>query len=660
MLKFIWDDLVWVLPLFLVVLCYITGDLVQMLFQVKRGIAIKVLSGFVILLCLFHLTSLPFMYNDWPFSTLYTLFLCELISVIVTYCIVSAVKRRMPLRDDRKQLQRMIRKTAARRWWNFLIWAAVLVLIVWHIAAVILHVASNIDDTFYVSESLTILSRNRLMSVLPSSGIEGSVFPATYILVSWEAFLAALSRLFLVSPAVLCHSLLPALLLPLHYMAFYVAGREITREKSGLFLLFVLLLNFTCGPSTYNQGAFLTLRIWQGKAVLVNILLPLLLYLFFRITREAGRKPERQPLPLRNLFFLFAILLASQAATTVGTYLAPVLYGVYAVTFLILSRRWKVFFRFFIPAAAITPFVLWKLWILMSAGTLGDLSEGTGVYDRSFLELLMSYFGFSLIPLLFLLALLILALRLRKKAARPLRFFFPVASGILILFFINPLVMPFAERFITGSGVYWRLFWLLQITLVIAAGLALLCEIPKHLLPRIPLVLFLSITVILSGTSIFLDEDYRESFSNHAKISETTRKIAYAVRNEIAFEDPQLTEEEIQKKEQDTVLLLPKSLATELRQYEDIALIYYPYYSNNYYAYQTDEEFEILQSLYDTLYRKKTWDADSLYKDVSALGIDYVAIGTRTAEANKDQIPFWFEPVYSGSRYVLYKTNPGH
>ena len=667
LLSFIWDDLVWMLPFFLVVLFYITGDLVQMLFQVKKGIAIKVLSGFVILLCLFHLTSLPFMYNEWPFTTLYSLFLCELISVIIAYCIVSLVKRRIPLMDDLEGLREAISQIAKRNWWHFLVWAAVLVLIVWQVAGVILHIAPNVDDTFYVSESVTILSRNRLMSVLPSCGIEGSVFPATYILVSWEAFLAALSKLFLVSPAVLCHSLLPALLIPMHYLAYYAAGREIVPKNSSIFLLFVLFLNLTCGPSTYDQGAFLTLRIWQGKSVLVNIMLPLMLYLFLKITKESvslssssdqhEKGGKASVLKIHDIFFLFAILLASQAATTVGTYLAPVLYGVYMLTFLIISHRWKIFFKLLIPVAAIVPFVLWKIWILLSAGTLGDLSEGTGVNERSFTELSMRYFGFSLVPILFILAIIILALRLKKGRVKPLRFFFLIASGLLIVFFINPVVMPFAEHYITGTGVYWRLFWLLQITFVIAAAFTVLCGIPKLTLSKVSLVLFLSVTFILSGRNIFLDEDYKASFSNHAKISETTRQIAYAVRNEIAFDEPQLTEEEIRKKEQDMILLLPKTLSKELRQYEDIAVMYYPYYSNNYYAYQTDEEFEILQGLYNTLYRKKIWTADDLNSAVSLLGIDYVAIGTQTPKANEEQIPFSFEPVYSGDRYTLYKTN---
>ena len=651
--KFIWDDLVWVLPAFLFILSYLTGDLVQMLFQVHKGICLKVLTGFVILLCLFHLTSLPFMYNDWPFTTLYNLFLCDLILIIMAYSIISILKRRIPLQDDLEGLRIAFQDILQKRWWHLILWVVAILLIIWHISMVILHVGPNVDDNFYVSESVTILSRNRLMNVLPACGIEGSVFPATYILVSWETFLAAISKLFLVSPAVLCHSILPAFLLPLHYMAYYLAAREISRRKTALFLLFVLLLNFACGPSTYNQGAFLTLRIWQGKAVLVNILLPLLLYEFLRITKA-------KKVSIRNIFCLFSLLLVSQAATTVGTYLAPVLYAIYALTFLIINRKGKEFFKLFIPAVGITPFVLWKLWILLSAGTLGDLSEGTGVYDRSFRELLMRYFGFSLVIIFFVIAIIILAVRIRKGPQKPLRFFFLIASLLMIILLINPLVMPFAERFITGSGVYWRVFWLLQINFVTAIGFCYLTEIPKKKLLRLSILLFLAVAILISGRSIFKDEDVKEQFKNHSKISETTRKIVYTVRSEVDRDHPELSDKEQVLIEQKTIILLPKSLSKELRQYADISLIYYPYYTNNYYAYQTDEEFLLLKTTYDFLYRKKSWNKNDLYNAVTVLGIDYVAIGSDTAEENEKNIPFWFEAVYRGSRYTLYKTNGGH
>lgn len=648
----IWQNgLVLVFPVALALMSYLTGDLAQLLFKVNRGIALKVLSGFVLLLCLFHLTSLPFMFTGASFSLLCSLFLGEVCAVLLAFIILSILKKRIPFRDDFRNLSLVIRSIAANRWWYFLLWGVLCVLILLHVSFVLRYVGINVDDNFYVAESLTFLSRDRMMDTLPSCGIEGSVFPPTYLLVSWEAFLAALSKFFAVTPAAFCHSLLPAFLIPLHYTACYAAAREFSRKRAACALLLIVFLNFACGPSTYNQGAFLTLRIWQGKAAMVNILLPILLYLFLRITKTKAVRA-------RTVLFLFAVLLAAGAATTVGTYLAPVLYGVYTLAFLIIVRKLKPFLKLLIPAGLITPFVLLKVWLLFSAGTLTDLSEGNGVFDRSFTELLIRYVGFSLVPLFFVLALIILAVKLKKGPAKPLRFFFLLTTALLVVFFLNPWMMPFTEHYVTGTGVYWRMFWLLQITLVIGIAFSELCEIPKVSVSRIAVLLLLSVIIMVSGKSIFKDEDVNsKGFDNREKISKTTLGIADSVKKEIRLADPDGTEESLKEKEQHTVLMLPRKLSDELRQVADLCLIHYIYYSNNYYAYQSDDEFFVTKALFHTLYTQKTWKPDQLADAVSYLGVDYVAIGTNTASSNADNIPPSFKVVFSNSRYTLFQTN---
>ncbi|MCQ2530198.1 MAG: DUF6077 domain-containing protein [Lachnospiraceae bacterium] len=648
--NFIWSGYVWVVPLVMVVISYITGDLLCLLFKNEKGFAVKILVGFCTLLCLFHITSLPFMYNDWPFSTLYTLFLCDILGIFITYILLSLIQRRLPLKTDIRGFSKGLVFTAKRSWWSYLIWAGVFALILYQLYEIILYTAYNVDDNFYIAESVTILSRNHLLDVVPSGGMAGSVFPATYQLVSWEILIAALSKLFCLDAAVLCHSVLPALLVPLHYLSLYLVGRELGRKKLPFFMLFAVLLNLVCGPSTYGQGAFLTLRIWQGKAVFVNILLPLLLFIFIRLVKT-------KKVNVRNIFFLFTILLASQATTTVGTYLAPVLYAAYAIAFLIITGKWKEFFKLFIPAAGIAPFVFWKLALLIQAGSLSSLSEGSGVFSKSFYEIITRYYGWNFVPFLLILAIIILAIKFKGQKENPLRFFFLIASAFLIVLFINPFTMPYVERFVTGVGVYWRVFWLLQPVIVISAGFAVLTDIPKKHLVKVLLLLFISSVLLLSGRSIFKDEDMVKRAANKYKISETTISIADAIEEDIRTSNPEATEAELKERVLDSVVLLPKTLSLELRQYKDIPQIYYVYLSNNYPEYQTDFEYARIRGLYSSLYAAKTFDAKHFLKDVKFLDIDYVAIGAPTVKANEDSIPKQFELIYEGSRYNLYKTN---
>ena len=621
-----------------------------MLFKAENGIAAKILSGFTTLLCLFHIISLPFMYNEWPFISLYWLFLSAVIAICIAYCLLSFLKKRIPLKADILALKESILDTAKNRWWQYLILLAAVALIIWQCSMVIVHVSYNVDDNFYIAESVTFLNRNVMMNTLPASGMEGSVFPATYLLVSWEAFLAVLSKLFLTEPAILCHSIIPVFLILLHYMVLYMIGREFGKDRSFLFLLFGAFLNLVSGPSTYDSGAFLILRIWQGKAVLANLFLPLLLFVFIRIIKA-------KKLSLPNIFYLFAILLASQAASTVGTYLAPVLYAVYALAFLIIVRKWTEFLKLFIPAAGITPFVLWKIYLLISAGSLDSLSEGAGVNARSFYELATRYFGWNLAPFLFVLAIVILAIRFKEEKENPLRFFLLISTVILLVLFINPFTMPYVERYITGVGVYWRVFWLLQANIVIAAGLSRFCLLPSRKLLQSALVVLISFVLLISGHNIFLDEDVYESFDNPQKVSADTIMIADAIEKDVSAKDPDLTEEDIRELMQKSVVLMPRVLSQELRQYKDISLIYYVYVSNNYMQYQTKYEYSRMNALYRSFYTYQNFDPAYVLREVKFLGIDYVAIPAAIEKAIADSLPEKFELICNGSDYKLYKTN---
>jgi hypothetical protein len=70
-------------------------------------------------------------------------------------------------------------------------------------------------------------------------------------------------------------------------MAGVLFGDE--SEKKVVFVGIISLIHYFSGYSTYNNGAFLLLRIWQGKALYAAIFVPLLLIMAFRLfQREAS------------------------------------------------------------------------------------------------------------------------------------------------------------------------------------------------------------------------------------------------------------------------------------------------------------------------------------------------------------------------------------
>ena len=61
-------------------------------------------------------------------------------------------------------------------------------------------------------------------------------------------------------------------------------------------------------------------------------------------------------------------------------------------------------------------------------------------------------------------------------APRPVRSFLLGWSGLAALLYLNPWVAPWLIEHITSPNIYWRLFYLLPVTPLLALAVALVLE----------------------------------------------------------------------------------------------------------------------------------------------------------------------------------------
>lgn len=87
------------------------------------------------------------------------------------------------------------------------------------------------------------------------------------------------------------------------------------------------------------------------------------------------------------------------------------------------------------------------------------------------IEIFQKYMGTGLMLIWFLLALVYLYLREKRKPFRILLIYTPV---ILLLVFFNPVFYRLFEKLV-GNEIYFRLVWLLPVTVVIGYAVVLLC-----------------------------------------------------------------------------------------------------------------------------------------------------------------------------------------
>ena len=197
------------------------------------------------------------------------------------------------------------------------------------------------DDSFYVAAAVTDVYTDSVFRYSPYTGALYEVLPKRYTLSPFPVFLSCISRLSGgMHPALLAHMIFPAVFLLVLYTVLYKYGRRFfpkDPDAQGIFLLVCAILMQFSGWSIYNQGNFAMIRMWQGKAVLAGVFVPLLIYYGMTVM---GKMPGEGSLPLLFLANTGACLLSSM-----GIVLAPLTMACVTLTACICRRDMTVLWK---------------------------------------------------------------------------------------------------------------------------------------------------------------------------------------------------------------------------------------------------------------------------------------------------------------------------
>ena len=139
------------------------------------------------------------------------------------------------------------------------------------------------------------------------------------LLVAWYAKMSA------IHPAIMSHTVLPGILIPLAFMVYYLLARTLFSdpEDHWIFLLIMCTALVFGGFSAWSTGSFLLLRIWQGKALLPAIFLPLL---FLLLVQE-----QKQGLKAAHWCALTTVTTAAVVTTTMTSVFVPFLLAAFCL-----------------------------------------------------------------------------------------------------------------------------------------------------------------------------------------------------------------------------------------------------------------------------------------------------------------------------------------
>ena len=546
------------LYIFIFIVCFILGNFVD---SSGNKISVSLVYGFLFNIALLEVLTIPCYLLGASFSILlftYLFFICVIV-IFYVYRHISYIKE-----FDIKQYFQNIKPSV-----YFLIFLGIILFQIVY-SSYMCH--TDADDGYYITISNIAVSSDKLElgnlyvydGMFPSSGKNATV-------ISWEFFIAILSKVFRIHPAILAHSVLPPILILFSYIAVFDVINELVddkRRRDFSMLLYSVCILFA-GYSRYSLGCFLLLRIWQGKAVLANIAIPVLLHSCIMVYKA--------DYTWKRWIINLLIIISGIGLSVIGTYYMPIAYftfGLPLVIYVLYSKNYqnalliiKRVVATFIPIIVFAIYVfLYSMKSIENGSTMND-------YPLSYIEVFKETFSNSIFGLLYLVSIIIISFEyiLSKKGKKidstkdlqeseKFRLILVAIPIVLLCTFLNPLLYDFVSTHITGAVVYWRLYWIFPMYLTVSLAFSLVCKYMKLKWIEYLFVVFELVIIGLSGQFMYKGNGYFTTHENYYKIPQEVLTVV-DVLNEY-------------EEDSSNVCMFSQSISYYVRQYDsNIAVV---------------------------------------------------------------------------------------
>ncbi|WP_299036876.1 DUF6077 domain-containing protein [uncultured Pseudokineococcus sp.] len=316
----------------------------------------------------------------------------------------------------------------------------------------------NPDDLYYVNLSQWTAERGTFP--LRDTIFSDEVFPMTSFppVASYDALVGTVARLLAVPAASVVYLAVPSIATALSVLALWRLLRAWRTPLVAVALSLALVLLLWDGGSGYAApGNLFLIRLWQGKVVLLCLVVPLLLVALLRHAERAlatGRSSRR------DLVHLAAGGAAAVGLSTTGIFLVPVL-ALGGVAPLVVARRWRAAAAGF-GAAAAYPLAAGAATLLVGGRSADDFAE------RRLFRFDPSWFGHEIfrdgvVALVAVAAVLLGALLVPSRAARVTTGVLALAVGVTFV----PGVTELAYDLVGLGPTLWRISWVMTVAALV-------------------------------------------------------------------------------------------------------------------------------------------------------------------------------------------------
>ena len=191
------------------------------------------------------------------------------------------------------------------------------------------------DDARWLAEANDAIETGDMMTRSYHTGeLHGRFAEMRDVVSPWPMLFAILSRVLFTRVSIVAHTVYPTIEIILVYGIYYLIASELLQKQEArlAFVLFAALIQYFYGGSVYTQGTFSLIRIWQGKASVAAVIIPLLFYFFISI----NKRNRTQDWMLMALAGLAGCLMSGM-----GISITLILIGACGVYHILAYQNWK-------------------------------------------------------------------------------------------------------------------------------------------------------------------------------------------------------------------------------------------------------------------------------------------------------------------------------
>lgn len=195
------------------------------------------------------------------------------------------------------------------------------------------------DDSRFIVNAVEAYDNNTMLLNNPATGEYEGLWVGELVkdvTSPWMIYIALLSKIIHIHPTIFAHTILPTFLLLIAYASYWLLAKRLFNkddmQSACIFVMCAALINTFFNASVYTESTFLLTRVWQGKAVVAGVMIPVIVYLLYSLHQHSSSAGKFILIGLANT----AMCLLSG----IGILFGALLTVVYGLWYMIIKKKW--------------------------------------------------------------------------------------------------------------------------------------------------------------------------------------------------------------------------------------------------------------------------------------------------------------------------------